>query len=695
MEITFKNIKITNFMNYQKTKNLEFHKGMDLIHGENGVGKSTWNDAIFYALFGKSFRKIKITSLINWEVNKKLLVTIEFDIGSDKYLINRGQKPSKFEIFKNDELIPITSNSKDYQKYLENEILLMNEIVFRQLVVLGSNLPSSKPFMELNQKEKEMVFQTLTDTSIFTDIKVEANARMNILKNEISTLDYKLKTLKEVIKEAEIYHENKLKMIEQNEAMIKDRKNYKAKLSHENSQIIIDIKAMEFNINKIKKSQIKLDKTQKNQMLKEVKKLQEKVNNYSYSAIEEINNLREKNLKEIKELDKSEEFQIIHDKKSKLDKIIEFKSKEISNQEQMQRDIKELNEKIKYSENPKNFLNCSSCGAKNQINSINNPEYKLENLKERLKEAQIKSDESINRYNQIKIKMNSISTEINSLEHELEIKKEHLKKNSITAIENLKDFHKENSKKITKELQTIKTSLMEFSINENKIKSDETTIKKILEDIENKKSKYVLNEKELNSLPNIEKIKCDLSQDSLKDKNKELEKIKLDLDDKNTLKLHLEDIAKMLSGDLKNDVIKSQIPLFNREINYFLSLFSVNSKFLLDEHFNEIILPISSNIDLKDSIEFNSLSNGQKTRITFSIMFSFLKLIELRNSVKTNIMILDEVLDTSVDSDGKEELLNILNTEFHQKNIIIISHSEEIKQRTELFNRIIDIKKPL
>jgi len=259
----------------------------------------------------------------------------------------------------------------------------------------------------------------------------------------------------------------------------------------------------------------------------------------------------------------------------------------------------------------------------------------------------------------------------------------------------LKDFHKENSKKITKELQTIKTSLMEFSINENKIKSDETTIKKILEDIENKKSKYVLNEKELNSLPNIEKIKCDLSQDSLKDKNKELEKIKLDLDDKNTLKLHLEDIAKMLSGDLKNDVIKSQIPLFNREINYFLSLFSVNSKFLLDEHFNEIILPISSNTDLKDSIEFNSLSNGQKTRITFSIMFSFLKLIELRNSVKTNIMILDEVLDTSVDSDGKEELLNILNTEFHQKNIIIISHSEEIKQRTELFNRIIDIKKPL
>jgi ABC-type Mn2+/Zn2+ transport system ATPase subunit len=75
-------------------------------------------------------------------------------------------------------------------------------------------------------------------------------------------------------------------------------------------------------------------------------------------------------------------------------------------------------------------------------------------------------------------------------------------------------------------------------------------------------------------------------------------------------------------------------------------------------------------------------------------MFAFLKIIEKRNGVKTNLLILDEILDSSVDSEGREELLNILKEEFSQtKDIIIISHNQEIQEKIELFDRVIKISK--
>jgi DNA repair exonuclease SbcCD ATPase subunit len=87
------------------------------------------------------------------------------------------------------------------------------------------------------------------------------------------------------------------------------------------------------------------------------------------------------------------------------------------------------------------------------------------------------------------------------------------------------------------------------------------------------------------------------------------------------------------------------------------------------------------------------MSNGQKARINFSIMFALLKMVEQRNGVSFNILVLDEVLDSSLDSLGREELLGILYSDFRQnKNVIIISHNQEIKEKLEFFSRIIEIE---
>ena len=81
-------------------------------------------------------------------------------------------------------------------------------------------------------------------------------------------------------------------------------------------------------------------------------------------------------------------------------------------------------------------------------------------------------------------------------------------------------------------------------------------------------------------------------------------------------------------------------------------------------------------------------------RLDFSIRFGFIKLMEQRNSVNTNLLVLDESLDSSIDATGREELLEILKSEFADtKDIIIVSHNQEIKEKEEIFDRNINITK--
>ena len=101
--ILFKNLTFCNLLsagNQPVTIDLNKCK-TTLIHGTNGSGKSTLLDALCYGLFGKSFRGVNLTQLINTQNKKGLLVEVEFSIGKSDYLVRRGMKPKVFEIFKN------------------------------------------------------------------------------------------------------------------------------------------------------------------------------------------------------------------------------------------------------------------------------------------------------------------------------------------------------------------------------------------------------------------------------------------------------------------------------------------------------------------------------------------------------------------------------------------------------------------
>lgn len=146
-----------------------------LIIGENGAGKSTILDALTFALFGKAFRKINKSSLINSVNTKECVVEIEFDIGKKQYKVVRGIKPNVFEIHCNGTLLNQDSASKDYQEHLEKFILKMNYKSFTQIVVLGS--ASFTPFMQLSASDRRSIIEDLLDIEIFSKMNVIAKQK--------------------------------------------------------------------------------------------------------------------------------------------------------------------------------------------------------------------------------------------------------------------------------------------------------------------------------------------------------------------------------------------------------------------------------------------------------------------------------------------------------------------------------------
>ena len=148
-----------------------------LIIGTNGAGKSTLLDALSFALFGKPFRNILKPQLLNSVNNKNCVVEIEFTVGSAEFKIIRGIKPNIFEIYQNNVLINQEANSRDYQAFLEQNVLKLNHKSFHQIVVIGS--AAFTPFMQLPAGQRRSIIEELLDIQVFS--------RMNqILKEKIA-----------------------------------------------------------------------------------------------------------------------------------------------------------------------------------------------------------------------------------------------------------------------------------------------------------------------------------------------------------------------------------------------------------------------------------------------------------------------------------------------------------------------------
>lgn len=190
--IHFKSVKWENFLSTGTDAiTIQLDKSPStLIVGQNGAGKSTLLDALSFGLFGKPHRDIGKYQLINSINQKKALVEVEFNIGNSEFKIIRGIKPNKFEIWQNGNMINQSANARDYQKFLEQNILKLNHKSFHQVVVLGSS--SFIPFMQLPAWSRRGVIEDLLDIGVFSKMNNLLKERNSKLKDSINDVNHQI-----------------------------------------------------------------------------------------------------------------------------------------------------------------------------------------------------------------------------------------------------------------------------------------------------------------------------------------------------------------------------------------------------------------------------------------------------------------------------------------------------------------------
>ena len=126
-------------------------------------------------------------------------------------------------------------------------------------------------------------------------------------------------------------------------------------------------------------------------------------------------------------------------------------------------------------------------------------------------------------------------------------------------------------------------------------------------------------------------------------------------------------------GGVKSKIIKKYLPLINQQVNRYLQMMDFYINFTLDEEFNETVQsPIHENFS------YSSFSEGEKMRIDLALLFTWREVARMKNSVNTNLLIMDEVFDSSLDGFGTEEFMKIIRFVIKDANIFIISHKESL-----------------
>ena len=522
-----------------------------LIIGQNGAGKSTLLDALSFGLFGKPHRDINKGQLINSINGKGSLVTIEFDIGGSSFKIVRGIKPNKFEIWQNGNLINQASNVRDYQKYLEQNILKLNHKSFHQVVVLGSS--SFVPFMQLPAWSRRQVIEDLLDINIFSKMNMLLKERNAKIREELTDINHQIDIAKTKIDGQSKYIKN---LQELNEDQIE--KKHESINTHKD-----EIKALFDESKTLSKDLV------------------------SMLSVEEKKN------------------KILMKKHSQLESYgLNFKSKMV--------DL--VKESKFYEENDQ----CPTCDQEITEEKKNE---KIASVKEKAKELQTAES----------------------------------------------DLNKQLSS-LARETQDVTNHINELRQRQQKINSNNDSISLLQKEIDKVQAEIT---KLSGQTGDVSKAKKDLSS-MRKGKDKATEK-KLEYVEERT---YNEVIGEMLKDTgIKTKVIKQYLPVMNRLINQYLQVLDFFVSFHLDENFDETIRSRH-----RDSFNYASFSEGEKQRIDLSLLFTWRQIAKMKNSASSNLLVLDETFDSSLDHDGIDNLMKILNTLDDNSNTFIISHKGDVLQ---------------
>ena len=148
------------------------------------------------------------------------------------------------------------------------------------------------------------------------------------------------------------------------------------------------------------------------------------------------------------------------------------------------------------------------------------------------------------------------------------------------------------------------------------------------------------------------------------------------VEQKNTIKYYDFTYGLLKDGGVKTKIIKKYLPLINQQVNRYLQMMDFYINFTLDEEFNETVQS-----PIHEDFSYSSFSEGEKQRIDLALLFTWREVAKFKNSVSTNLMILDEIFDSSLDSQGTDDFLKIIRFVVKDANIFVISHKTGMEDK--------------
>ena len=242
MKLELDSIRFRNFLSFgSRWQEVEFLYGLNLILGydhakdrSNASGKSSFLEAIPFALFGKVHRNIKLEQVVNWRNRKNCEVAITFHKGKDEYIIYRAMKPDAFTVTKNGTDVPIDARKDIFQKQMEEDILGIDFNTFMSLVY--TNINSTVPVLTMKKPDKRKFLERVFNLQLFNKINEKCNEKLRSIDKKLNESLMKTQFNEQTINESNRTINNiqaKIRTLTSSESELEDLKDRYEKLQEE------------------------------------------------------------------------------------------------------------------------------------------------------------------------------------------------------------------------------------------------------------------------------------------------------------------------------------------------------------------------------------------------------------------------------------------------------------------------------
>lgn len=581
--IEIQKVEWRNFFRYGNNLNyVDFDKGLSIIRGDNGLGKTTIENVISYCFFGKINRKdVKIDQLINKKNKKNLFTAVEFlrvqGTATDSYKIIRTLKPKKISIFKNG--TELTSVPSDIEGFISRDILGFN-------INMIKNIFSVSPlevdaFLNMEAKDKRKLIETVFNLSKIEIYLKNANIKYNeyefkskILNTDIQNLNQKIANLENLLilskKDDDV---SIISIVNRKNAISNDIALEEAKIYDSENKNTELTQKISTNTDLLKIEEAKLSELNPTFISNEIYKLKSDIERYK----------------------------------------------------------KQYESKRKEKESIKEQYVCQQCGT--LIDNAEKAKIHSDNLSLEMTEIKNKAKACTDTIKSYDIKVSEIN-ELNIIISDMKNKLFSLKDTLTTNNYDIKSA-KANINRYNSDLAYLDEQINQISTNSKASKSAEIT-------------------------------------DNISDLKKELAKKFLEVTEVTNSLESCQYLIKMFSDEgIKKFLLKKFIPIFNKLINHYLTVFNLNTTLIFDEYFDYSFISMD---DVGDT--YGALSGGQRNRINIAILFALNDLVGIIGNFKCNSLFIDEFIDSSVDSKGIIDAIAMLKdiADRYNKSIFLISH---------------------